>query len=61
VGKVLIFHVVINVFKFLKKILILLYVWSLIDIKPEYCELARLYIAGQKYRIHKDQKRLKTL
>lgn len=33
----------------------------MIDIKPEYCELARLYIAGQKYRLHRDQKRLKTL
>jgi len=35
--------------------------YILIDIKPEYCELAKLYIAGQKYKLHKDQKKLKTL
>jgi DNA modification methylase len=33
--------------------------YILFDIKPEYCELARLYIAGQKNKIHKDQDKLK--
>lgn len=32
--------------------------YILFDIKPEYCELARLYIAGQKNKIHKDQEKL---
>lgn len=34
--------------------------YILFDIKPEYCELARLYIAGQKHKIHKDQIKLDT-
>lgn len=34
--------------------------YIMIDIKPEYCELARLYIADQKYKIQKGQKKLKT-
>lgn len=33
--------------------------YILFDIKHEYCELARLYIAGQKYKLHKDQTKLK--
>jgi len=33
--------------------------YILFDIKPEYCELACLYIAGQKYKLHKDQTELK--
>lgn len=32
--------------------------YILFDIKPEYCELARLYIGGQKYKLHKDQSKL---
>lgn len=32
--------------------------YILFDIKPEYCELARLYIAGQKYKIRKGQSKL---
>ena len=32
--------------------------YILFDIKPEYCELARLYIAGQKYKLHRDQSKL---
>lgn len=32
--------------------------YILFDIKPEYCELARLYIGGQKYKLHKNQKKL---
>ena len=32
--------------------------YILFDIKEEYCELARLYIAGQKYKIAKNQERL---
>lgn len=34
--------------------------YILFDIKPEYCELARLFIAGQKYKLHKDQSKLKV-
>lgn len=34
--------------------------YVMIDIKPEYCELARLYISGQKHKIQKGQKKLKT-
>ena len=32
--------------------------YILFDIKPEYCELARLYISGQKFKIDKDQDKL---
>ena len=32
--------------------------YILFDIKPEYCELARLFIGGQKYKIPKDQSSL---
>jgi len=32
--------------------------YILFDIKPEYCELARLFIGGQKNKIHKNQKKL---
>lgn len=32
--------------------------YILFDIKPEYCELARLYIGGQKYKVHKTQVKL---
>jgi len=32
--------------------------YILFDIKPEYCELARLFIAGQKNKVHKDQYKL---
>lgn len=32
--------------------------YILFDIKPEYCELARLYIGGQKHKLHRDQSKL---
>ena len=32
--------------------------YILFDAKPEYCELARLYIDGQKHKLHKNQGRL---
>ncbi|MBA7709898.1 hypothetical protein ES703_118824 [subsurface metagenome] len=32
--------------------------YILFDIKPEYCELSRLYIGGQKYKLHKTQVKL---
>lgn len=32
--------------------------YILFDIKPEYCELARLYIRGQKHKLHRSQSKL---
>lgn len=32
--------------------------YILFDIKHEYCELARLYIGGQKHKLHRDQSKL---
>ena len=33
--------------------------YILFDIKPEYCELARLYVSGQKRKLIKYQQKLK--
>ncbi|GAI11854.1 unnamed protein product, partial [marine sediment metagenome] len=34
--------------------------YILFDAKPEYCDLARLYIAGQKYKLHREQSKLEA-
>jgi len=32
--------------------------YILFDAKPEYCELAKLYIYGQQRKVHKDDSKL---